>query len=213
MTNFNSNGAPKSLTNGDFTAAQDPFSLFGLWFEEAKAKEINDPNAMALATTGPDLLPDVRMILLKGLDERGFTFFTNSESQKGGELAANMQAALVFHWKSLGRQVRVRGSVEQVSPVESDDYFATRPRDSRIGAWASAQSRPLDSRAVFDNAIADMETRFDGKDVPRPDYWIGYRVIPTSIEFWHDRPFRKHDRVVFTREKPGAPWSRTRLYP
>src|SRR5690606_37461174 len=134
----------------------------------------------------------VRVVLLKGLDERGFTFFTNSESQKGGELAANMQAALVFHWKSLQRQVRVRGSVEQVSPGESDAYFATRPRDSRIAAWASAQSRPLETRAVFDDAIAKVETRFDGQDVPRPDYWIGYRVIPTSIEFWNDRPFRKH---------------------
>ncbi len=213
MPDINSNGEPETLTNGDFTVARDPFSLFSRWFEEAKASEINDPNAMALATTGPDLLPDVRMVLLKGLDERGFTFFTNSESQKGGELAANMQAALVFHWKSLRRQVRVRGSVEQVSPVESDRYFATRPRDSRIGAWASAQSRPLESRAVFDEAIAQVESRFEGKDVPRPGYWIGYRVIPTSIEFWHDRPFRKHDRVIFTRERPDTPWNRTRLYP
>ena len=197
--------------NDDFTAASDPFSLFDLWFEDARAKEITDPNAMALATTGPDLSPNVRMVLLKGVDSRGFTFFTNSESQKGGELAANPQAALVFHWKSLNRQVRVRGRVEQVTAGEADAYFLSRPRDSRIAAWASSQSRELDSRATFDSAVTKFETEFAGKDVPRPAYWIGYRVVPTSIEFWHDRPFRKHDRIVFTRSGDG--WTKTRLYP
>src|SRR5687767_4822804 len=134
-------GTPEPLTKGDFTESDNPFSLFGLWFDEARAKEINDPNAMALATAGADLLPNVRMVLLKGIDDRGFVFYTNSESQKGGELAANPQAALVFHWKSLRRQVRVRGRVEGVSDAESDSYFASRPRDSQIGAWASQQSR------------------------------------------------------------------------
>jgi pyridoxamine 5'-phosphate oxidase len=211
MRDIYSNGEPETLTNGDFTRVSDPFSLFNLWFEDASAKEINDPNAMALATTGPDLSPNVRMVLLKGIDSRGFTFFTNSESQKGGELAANPQAALVFHWKSLNRQVRVRGRVEQVTADEADAYFASRPRDSRIAAWASSQSRELESRAVFDAAVAKFEKEFEGKDVPRPDYWNGYRVVPTSIEFWHDRPFRKHDRIVFTRAADG--WEKTRLYP
>lgn len=213
MANLNSNGEPETLTNGDFTTASDPFSLFSRWFEEASASEINDPNAMALATTGPDLLPNVRIVLLKGMDHNGFTFFTNSESQKGGELAANAQAALVFHWKSLQRQVRVRGKVERVPPAESDSYFATRPRDSRIAAWASQQSRALDSRATFDAALAATEQRFHDADVPRPAHWGGYRVIPISIEFWHDRPFRKHDRIVFSRSEAGEPWTKTRLYP
>jgi pyridoxamine 5'-phosphate oxidase len=211
MRDIYANGEPETLTNGDFTAASDPFSLFDLWFEDARAKEITDPNAMALATTGPDLSPNVRMVLLKGIDSGGFTFFTNSESQKGGELAANPQAALVFHWKSLNRQVRARGRVEQVTAEEADTYFQSRPRDSRIAAWASSQSRELDSRATFDTAVSKFEKQFEGKDVPRPAYWNGYRVVPTSIEFWHDRPFRKHDRVVFTRSGDG--WTKKRLYP
>lgn len=199
--------------NGDFFAAADPFSLFSLWFDDARAKEINDPNAMALATTGPDLSPNVRMVLLKGLDASGFVFFTNSESQKGGELAANPQAALVFHWKSLNRQVRVRGRVEPVTAMEADAYFSSRPRDSRIGAWASRQSRPLESRAVFEDDIAQVAARYEGQDVPRPPHWNGYRVVPTSIEFWHDRPFRMHDRLVFSRPGPDKEWVKTRLYP
>ena len=211
MSDVNSNGEPETLTNGDFTTATDPFSLFNLWFEDASAKELNDPNAMALATTDSDFTPNVRMVLLKGVDSRGFTFFTNSESQKGGELAANPKAALVFHWKSLNRQVRVRGHVERVAGEEADDYFASRPRDSQIAAWASSQSRELESRAAFDAAVAKFEKQFEGKGVPRPAYWNGYRVTPDSIEFWHDRPFRKHDRIVFTRVAEG--WEKTRLYP
>ncbi len=214
MAKVYTNGAPETLTEGNFTDATDPFLLFDLWLAEAAASEINDPNAMALATTDAESLPNVRIVLLKGVDEAGFTFFTNSESQKGGELAANARAALVFHWKSLRRQVRARGVVEQVTPEEADAYFATRPRDSRIGAWASAQSRPLDSRASFDAAVAEYETKFEGGDVPRPAYWTGYRIVPLSIEFWHDRPFRKHDRIVFTRTDTSRnDWTKTRLYP
>jgi pyridoxamine 5'-phosphate oxidase len=208
-----SNGTPELLTKGDFTEARDPFSLFELWFADARAKELNDPNAMALATAGADLLPNVRVVLLKGVDPHGFVFYTNSESQKGGELEANPQAALVFHWKSLNRQVRVRGHVEHVSSAESDAYFASRPRDSQIAAWASQQSRALDLRSTFDNAITEIERRYEGKPVPRPPHWFGYRVVPQSIEFWHDRPFRKHDRIVFSRSDTGSVWVKTRLFP
>ena len=213
MNEVYSNGHPKTLTTDDFTSAEDPFALFDLWFDQARAKEINDPNAMALATTGADLLPNVRMVLLKGVDSGGFVFFSNSESQKGGELAANPQAALVFHWKSLNRQVRVRGRVEQVTAAEADAYFASRPRDSRIGAWASQQSRPLESRAIFEAAISDVAARYQDQDVPRPPYWNGYRVMPISIEFWHDRPFRMHDRIVFSRASADKEWIKTRLFP
>jgi pyridoxamine 5'-phosphate oxidase len=213
MHEVDSNGTPEPLTKGDFTEARDPFSLFNLWFGDAKAKELNDPNAMALATADADLLPNVRIVLLKGVDSSGFVFYTNSESQKGGELEANAQAALVFHWKSLNRQVRVRGQVEHASTAESDAYFASRPRDSQIAAWASQQSRALDSRATFDAAIAATEKKYDGKTVPRPPHWFGYRVVPRSIEFWHDRPFRKHDRIVFSRATPSADWVKTRLFP
>lgn len=213
MHEVDSNGHPEPLTSDDFTTATDPFSLFDLWFEAAKASEINDPNAMALATTGPDLLPNVRIVLLKGMDRNGFVFFSNSQSQKGGELAANAQAALAFHWKSLLRQVRVRGHVEPVTAQEADDYFATRPRDSQISAWASQQSRPLDSRKTFDDAIAAMEKKFEGGPVPRPEYWTGFRIVPTYIEFWHDRPFRKHDRLIFWRKDASESWSTTRFYP
>jgi pyridoxamine 5'-phosphate oxidase len=208
-----SNGTPEPLTKGDFSEAQEPFSLFNLWFAEAREKELNDPNAMAFATADADLLPNVRMVLLKGVDPSGFVFYTNSESQKGGELEANPQAALVFHWKSLNRQVRVRGGVERVTAAQSDDYFASRPRDSQIAAWASQQSRALDSRAVFDAAISTVEKKYEGRPVPRPPHWIGYRVVPVSIEFWHDRPFRKHDRIVFSRPDPRTDWVKTRLFP
>lgn len=208
-----SNGTPELLTDGDFTAAPEPFSLFDLWFADARAKELNDPNAMALATADADLLPNVRIVLLKSVDPHGFVFYTNSESQKGGELEANPQAALVFHWKSLNRQVRVRGRIEHVGAAESDAYFASRPRDSQIAAWASQQSRALDSRGTFDTAIAAIEKRYEGKPVPRPPHWFGYRVVPHSIEFWHDRPFRKHDRIVFTRPNPNSDWAKTRLFP
>ncbi|BCJ90224.1 pyridoxine/pyridoxamine 5'-phosphate oxidase [Terrihabitans soli] len=197
----------------DFTNAGDPFSLFELWFTEAREKEPNDPNAMALATADANLLPNVRIVLLKAADSNGFVFYTNSESQKGGELEANPQAALVFHWKSLNRQVRVRGTVERTGAADSDAYFASRPRDSQIAAWASQQSRALFTRAEFDAAIAATEKKYDGKTVPRPPHWGGYRVVPLSIEFWHDRPFRKHDRIVFSRPNPDTAWTKTRLYP
>lgn len=182
---------------------------------DAEASEPNDPNAMALATVDPDGLPDVRVVLLKGADERGFVFYTNTESAKGVELAGTPKAALVFHWKSLRRQIRVRGPVTPVSKEEADAYFASRHRDSRIGAWASQQSRPLASRAVFETAIAETTARFAAGDVPRPDYWAGYRITPVQMEFWQDRPYRLHDRVRFTRA-PGDEsdtWSKLRLYP
>jgi pyridoxamine 5'-phosphate oxidase len=200
-----------SLKTGDFTEAGEPWALFSAWLAEAASSEPNDPTAMALATVDADGLPNVRMVLLKGADENGFVFYTNVESAKGTELAANPQAALVFHWKSLRRQVRARGAVTRVSDAEADAYFATRPRDSRIGAWASQQSRPLESRFAFEKAIAMYTAKYAIGEVPRPPYWTGFRISPVSIEFWHDRPFRLHDRVVFTRNEGG--WTRTRLYP
>jgi pyridoxamine 5'-phosphate oxidase len=207
------NGTPEPLTKDDFTAASEPFRLFKEWLKEAEASEINDPNAMALATTGTDLLPNVRMVLLKGVDAEGFVFYTNSESAKGEELAANPQAALVLHWKSLRRQVRVRGPVTMVTPEEADAYFLSRPRQSRLGAWASRQSRALESRALFEAAYEDVNTQYPGEAIPRPQHWNGYRVTPLAIEFWHDRPYRMHDRIVFTRQRPEDAWLKTRLYP
>lgn len=200
-----------SLRTGEFTEATEPFCLFEDWMEEAKRSEPNDPNAMAIATVDSDGLPDVRVVLLKGVDARGFVFYTNSGSAKGEEMAAVPKAAAVFHWKSLQRQVRVRGPVAQVSSDEADAYFASRHRDSRIGAWASRQSRPLASRAEFEAAVATQTERFEGGEVPRPPYWCGYRIAPVAIEFWQDRPFRLHDRIRFTRS--GESWDRTRLYP
>lgn len=197
----------------DFTEATDPFSLFADWLKEAEASEINDPNGMALATVDAEGLPDVRMVLLKGFDEQGFVFYSNRESQKGTELAAQPKAALLFHWKSLRRQVRVRGTVTQVSAGEADAYFASRPRDSRIGAWASQQSRPLESRFALEKAVAFHAAKYAIGTVPRPPYWVGYRIAPLSIEFWKDGAFRLHDRVVFRRATPEAEWSRARLYP
>jgi pyridoxamine 5'-phosphate oxidase len=202
-----------TLTTSDFTEADEPFVLFERWLKEATASEPNDPNAMTLATVDETGLPDARMVLLKGLEPRGFTFYTNSESAKGVELTQNMKAALVFHWKTLRRQVRVRGPVEMVSAAESDAYFASRPRDSRIGAWASKQSRPLESRFALEKAVAREAARFGLGDVPRPPHWNGYRVRPLQLEFWQDRPFRLHDRVTFRRDAPEGPWRRERLYP
>ncbi|MFE1603154.1 pyridoxamine 5'-phosphate oxidase [Methylobacterium sp. ID0610] len=203
--------AVAALTNGDFTERADPWALFRDWFAEARGAEPEDPNAMALATAGSDGLPDVRIVLLKEYDERGFVFFTNSRSVKGRELAENPQAALVFHWKSLRRQVRARGSVARVEDAEADAYFASRPRDSRIGAWASQQSEPLDSRATLERAVAEVAARFPEGDVPRPSHWTGFRIAPVSIEFWQDGAFRLHDRVRFT--KAGEGWERARLFP
>lgn len=204
---------PQPLTTGDFTEAAEPLALFAQWFEEAKRSEPADPNAMALATTGEDGTPNVRMVLLKDVDPRGFVFYTNTESRKGRELIAHPQAALMFHWKSLRRQVRVRGPVERVTEAEADAYFATRPRLSQIGAWASKQSSPLESRIAFEKAVARYTAKYPVGAIPRPPYWSGFRVLPLMLEFWHDRPFRLHDRVEYCRAAPGAAWSKTRLYP
>lgn len=199
------------LTIGDFTEASEPYRLFAAWLEEATASELNDPNALALATVDSDGMPNVRMVLLKGFDERGFVFYTNFESRKGVEILGSMKAAMCFHWKSLRRQVRVRGPVEQVSDEEADEYYASRPRGSRIGAWASRQSRPLESRFALEKAVAEYTARHAVGDIPRPPHWTGFRILPQSVEFWHDRPFRLHDRVVF--EQNGNEWAKTRLYP
>lgn len=201
------------LISGDFTESTDPLGLFAAWFAEAKAAEINDPEAMALATVDPAGLPDVRMVLLKDADERGFVFYTNEESAKGAELSSMPKAALVLHWKSLRRQVRVRGPVERVSAAEADAYFASRTRPSQLGAWASEQSRPLDARETFEARYAGIEKRFEGKDVTRPPHWGGYRIVPVQIEFWMDRPYRLHDRIRFTRASAEGAWQKTRLYP
>jgi len=203
----------KSLTDGDFTEASEPFLLFEQWFSDATASEPNDPNAMALATVDSSGLPNVRMVLMKGWDESGFVFYTNTKSAKGREILGTLKAALVFHWKSLKRQVRVRGQVEQVSDDEADAYFHSRPRDSRIGAWASQQSRPLEGRFALEKAVATNAVKYAIGDVPRPPHWTGFRILPVEMEFWHDRPFRLHDRIVFRREAPSALWTKARLYP
>jgi pyridoxamine 5'-phosphate oxidase len=199
--------------NGDETIFDraEPVALFIDWLNDAKATEPNDANAMALSTVDADGAPDSRMVLLKDVDARGFTFYSNAESAKGGQLATRPQAALLFHWKSLRRQVRVRGKVEPVTQAEADAYFASRARESRIGAWASDQSRPLESRDVLEATVARETARFEGGDVPRPERWTGWRVIPDHVEFWRDRPFRLHDRLRFDRD--GAGWIRTRLQP
>ncbi|WP_113154512.1 pyridoxamine 5'-phosphate oxidase [Nitratireductor sp. OM-1] len=202
----------ETLKSGDFTERSEPFRLFAEWLEDATKSEPNDPNALALATVDPDGMPNVRMVLLKGFDERGFVFYTNFESAKGGEILSAEKAAMCFHWKSLRRQVRIRGPVEQVSDAEADEYYASRPRGSRIGAWASKQSRPLESRFALEKAVAEYTAKYAVGAIPRPAHWSGFRIVPSQIEFWHDRPFRLHDRVVFTRNDQGA-WQTKRLYP
>ncbi|CAN5132513.1 pyridoxamine 5'-phosphate oxidase [soil metagenome] len=204
---------PVELISGDFTAAGEPFELFAAWFAEAVKSEPNDPNAMALATVDGDGLPDVRMVLLKGYDAEGFVFYSHIESAKGRELAAIPKAALLFHWKSLRRQIRIRGSVSRVTDAEADAYFATRPKQAQIGAWASKQSQPLESRMAFEKAIALNAAKYAVGDVPRPPGWSGWRIAPQAFEFWHDRPFRLHDRIEFHRAASNGAWAKTRLYP
>jgi len=200
-----------ALTDDETVKRRDPNQLFRDWMADAEASEINDPGAMSLATVDDDGLPDVRMVLLKDHDDRGFVFYTNFQSRKGEELLAHRKAALCLHWKSLRRQVRVRGAVEIVTDAEADRYFESRPRGSRVGARASEQSRPLDARATLETRVAAVEAEYGDREVPRPANWSGFRVLPTEIEFWRDGEFRLHDRFRFTRE--GAGWQAERLYP
>ena len=209
---------PASGGTPDFSAADEPFALFHAWMSEAEKSEISDPNAMSVATVDPSGLPNVRTLLLKGVDdasspERGFVFYTNFESAKGQELLANPKVGLLFYWKSLERQVRIRGTVSLASHEEADAYYASRPAQSRIGAWASQQSRPLSSRDVFEAKIQHYEKKFADSAIPRPSYLSGFRVVPIEIEFWAARPFRLHDRIVFRRDAPHDSWHKTRLYP
>ena len=197
----------------NFTEADAPFSLFTDWLADAEKSEPNDPNAMSIASVDETGMPNVRMVLLKGFDEKGFVFYTNFESAKGREILGQGKAAINFHWKSLRRQVRIRGHVETVSDEEADEYFASRARDSRIGAWASEQSRPLESRFALEKSIAKYVGKFITGKIPRPPHWSGFRVKPIYMEFWHDRPFRLHDRIVFTRDSLMSDWNKTRLYP
>ena len=193
--------------------ARDPFEMFSAWLKEAEKTETNDPNAMAVATADAEGRADVRMILLKGVDARGFGFYTNTQSTKGGELAANPFAALNFHWKSLRRQVRVRGPIEPVTVAEADVYFASRARASQIGAWASDQSRPTPDRFALEKRVAEYGLKFGLGKVPRPPHWSGYRLTPVQIEFWRDRPFRLHERLVFRRADAASAWTVSRLFP
>lgn len=208
---MNDIGGP--LDSGGITARDDPFPLFAAWMEEAGKSEPNEPNAMSLATVDADGNPNVRMVLLKEASARGFVFYTNFESTKGRELLVRPYAALCFHWKSVRKQVRVRGPIVPVSDAEADAYFATRAKDSQIGAWASAQSRPMEGRFAFEREIAKYAARYALGKVPRPPHWSGFRLTPLEIEFWRDRPFRLHDRLLYRRSMEGSPWTTERLYP
>jgi pyridoxamine 5'-phosphate oxidase len=201
-----------SLTRQDADgAASDPFALFAAWMAEAVASEPNDPNAMTLATASATGAPSARIVLLKGWDQAGFVFYTNTQSRKGGELGANRQVALLFHWKSRRRQIRIEGVAAPVTAEEADAYFDTRPRISRLGAWASDQSRVLPARAILEDRVMALEARYPTDAIPRPAHWSGYRVTPAAFEFWQDMPFRLHDRTVFTREETG--WQAGKLFP
>jgi pyridoxamine 5'-phosphate oxidase len=199
--------------DGGITPDGDPIVLFRNWLAEAESSEPNDANAMALATADASGMPNVRMVLLKGVDRNGFVFYSNAQSIKGGELAANPRAALNFHWKSLRRAVRVQGLIREVTPLEADTYFASRPKDSQIGAWASDQSRPMEGRFVFEKRLAEYALKFGFGTVPRPPHWTGWRLTPTRIEFWRDRPYRLHDRLVYSRASADAAWETERLFP
>lgn len=194
------------------TQQQDPFELFGTWMAEAEKTEPNDPNAMSIASVGPDGMPSVRMVLLKAVDTRGFVFYTNLGSQKGQELLAHPMAALCFHWKSLKRQIRVEGTVSQVSDEEADTYYASRARDSRIGAWASKQSQPMEGRFELEKRVASFALKFNIGEIPRPPFWSGFRITPRKIEFWRDKPFRLHERLVYLRTPDGG-WETRVLFP
>lgn len=194
------------------TLAASPFDQFQAWMAEAEKAEPKDPNAMIVATATPDGRPSARAILLKGVDDRGFVFYTNKESRKADELAANANVFLLFYWKSLGRQIRIEGTVEHVTDAEADAYYASRPRISRLGAWASQQSRPLPARSVLEERLVEAEQRYPDEDIPRPGYWSGYRVIPVLFEFWQDMPYRLHDRTVYRRAADGT-WEQSKLFP